>query len=130
MKTELKEISPTRKQIDVVIEPEAVRAVHVDPVGADGLARERAGLDVDGAGGDGQQAQRGQAAACAHDQGQSASASGLGRGGVGHLPYPRQLSLRAVPSPSPAHRQEEGHCGRQSQRAGDHLSCAQRQKGV
>ncbi len=28
MKTELKEISPTRKQIDVVIEPEAVRAVY------------------------------------------------------------------------------------------------------
>src|SRR6266704_4699057 len=28
MKTEIKEISPTRKQIDVVIEPEAVRAVY------------------------------------------------------------------------------------------------------
>src|SRR5713101_1830040 len=28
MKTELREISPTRKQIDVVIEPEAVRAVY------------------------------------------------------------------------------------------------------
>src|SRR5205823_1117464 len=28
MKTELKEISPTRKQIDVVIEPEAVRAIY------------------------------------------------------------------------------------------------------